>query len=121
MKKIAPVQLTWNNVSGGPNLNIISMELTEPSQVYRVSWLRAKARHERWSEEHILIPNEMNWTRLFFLNKVKEWAELKDLAPDKPGHVCFAEEQVNIWRQLAFRATKAFVEAGVMCEDILHN
>jgi hypothetical protein len=86
--------------------------------VYRVNWLRAKARYDQWSEEHILIPNEMNWTQLFFLNKANEWAGLSNLVPDKPGHVCFAEGQISMWKELAFQATKAFINAGVMCNAI---
>jgi hypothetical protein len=59
--------------------------------VYRVNWLRAKARYDWWSEEHILIPNEMNWTRLFSSTKQMSGPGLRNLVPDKPGHVCFAE------------------------------
>ena len=64
----------------------------------------------------------MNWTRLFFINKAKEWTRLRDLVPEKPGHVCFAEGQINMWKGLAYQATKEFINAGVMCEAItLHN
>jgi hypothetical protein len=111
------VQLTWNKVRS--NHFHLGRELSrEKTTVYRVNWLRAKARYDRWSEEHLLIPNEMNWTRLFFINKAKEWARLRDLVLDKPGHVCFAEGQINMWKELAFQATKAFINAGVMCEAI---
>ena len=64
--------------------------------VYRVNWLREKAWYDQWSEEHVLIPNEMNWTWLFFVKKAKEWARLRDMKLDQPGHVCFAEEQISM-------------------------
>jgi hypothetical protein len=60
----------------------------------------------------------MNWTRLFFINKAKEWARLRDSVPDKPGHTCFAKGQISMWKKLAFQATKKFINAGVMCEAI---
>ena len=60
----------------------------------------------------------MNWTQLFFINKAKEWAWLRDLVPDKPGHICFAEGQISMWKELAFQATKEFINASVMCEAI---
>ncbi|EDR10747.1 uncharacterized protein LACBIDRAFT_315474 [Laccaria bicolor S238N-H82] len=91
---------------------------TYMEQVYRVNWLRAKARYDRWSEEHTLIPNEMNWTRLYFINKAREWAGLRDLVPDKPGHVCFAKGQISMWKELAFQATEELINPGVMCEAI---
>ena len=34
--------------------------------VYRVSFLRAKCRWERWEEEARLVSHEMLWTRLAF-------------------------------------------------------
>ncbi|GBE89913.1 hypothetical protein SCP_1702390 [Sparassis crispa] len=29
---------------------------------YRVNWLRARARYERWREERVLVHSEMAWT-----------------------------------------------------------
>ena len=83
-----------------------------------MNWLRAKAQYDRWSEEHVLIPNKMNWTWVFFLKKAKEWARLRDLRQDKSRHVCLAKGQISMWKKLAFQATKKFINAGVMCEEI---
>ena len=113
---IRQVQHTWNKVRSN-HFHLHEFNLDNPT-VYRVNWLRAKARYDRWSEEHVLIPNEMNWTRLFFLKKAKEWAGLRDMKLDQPGHVCFSEEQISMRKELAFQATKEFIEAGVMCEAI---
>ena len=65
-----------------------------------------------------MIPNEMNWTRLFFINKAKEWAQLRDSVPNKPRHICFAEGQISIWKEIAFQAMKEFINVGVMCKAI---
>jgi hypothetical protein len=40
---------------------IHELSLDKPT-IYHMNWLRAKAWYDQWSEEHILIPNEMNWT-----------------------------------------------------------
>jgi len=34
-------------------------------QVYRVNWLRAKARMDRWQEEVTLVQNETRWMHLW--------------------------------------------------------
>ena len=36
------------------------------SIVYRISWLRAKARYTRWEEELSLVKHEMTWTVAWF-------------------------------------------------------
>ena len=110
------IQHTWKKVRSD-HFNGQGSNLDKPT-VYRVNWLSAKARYDQWSEEHTLIPNEMNWTRLFFINKAKEWAQLRDCMPDKPRDTCFAEGQISMWKELAFQATKEFINAGVMCEAI---
>ena len=50
-------------------------------QVYRVHWLRAKARKDRWNEEMILLKSETGWVCAFFTSKVDEWNVVK-----KRGH-----------------------------------
>ena len=115
---ILQVRHTWNKVRSNHFCLGHELSLDKPT-VYWVNWLRAKkAQYDQWSEEHILIPNEMNWTRLFFINKVKDWTQLRDFVLGKPGHVCFAEGQINMWQELSFQAMKAFINAGVMCEAI---
>ena len=109
-------QHTWKKVRSD-HFNGQGLNLNKPT-VYWVNWLRAKAQYDWWSEEHTLTPNEMNWTWLFFINKAKEWARLRDSVPDKPRHTCFAEGQISMWKELAFQATIFFINAGVMCEAI---
>jgi len=114
---ILQVQHTWNKVSS--NHFYLGHELSpDKPTVYWVNWLRAKAWYDWWSEEHILILNKMNWTWLCFINKAKDWTQLRDLVLNKPGHVCFAEGQINMWKELCFQVTKAFINASVMCEAI---
>jgi hypothetical protein len=41
-----------------------------------VHWLKAKARHDRWTEELTLILSEMDWTERFFRYMVRKWEKL---------------------------------------------
>ncbi|KAF8949743.1 hypothetical protein BDZ97DRAFT_1935059 [Flammula alnicola] len=42
-------------------------------ELYRVNWMRARAKMLRWEEESILIPSEMKWTMFFFHNRANGW------------------------------------------------
>src|SRR6202011_939983 len=41
--------------------------------VYRVHWLKAKARRDRWAEEKTILLNEMEWVLAFFRTQAKRW------------------------------------------------
>ena len=59
--------------------------------VYRVNWLRARSRFDRWREEYKLLRSEMDWILNFFSYKeaeCKSWALRKE---DSPGHVACPE------------------------------
>lgn len=80
------------------------------SPVYRVNWLRAKARVERWSEESKFVPNEMRWTFNFYRKRRQEWEERarKSEEAGRIGHACYAWEQEDMWDQLAQDAKESF-------------
>ncbi|KAG1827507.1 uncharacterized protein BJ212DRAFT_1257730, partial [Suillus subaureus] len=42
-------------------------------EFYRVNWLKAKARWQRWEEELSLVQHEMGWTVGWFRYKKAEW------------------------------------------------
>ena len=65
-----------------------------------------------------LDPKRNELDLALFSQESKEWAGLRDMKLDQPGHVCFAEEQISLWKELVFWATKDFIDAGVMCEAI---
>ena len=48
---------------------------SEQYTVYRVSWLQAKARCDRWAEELRLVELEMGWTVNWFKQREKQWME----------------------------------------------
>jgi hypothetical protein len=77
--------------------------------VYRINWLRARAKKTRWAEEAALIRKEMGWTVNFFKNKVRQWEELQTSSPTN-GQQAYASKQCAMWRQLGESATALFNE-----------
>lgn len=66
--------------------------------VYRVNWLRAKARRDRWAEELELTRSEMTWTGLFYQHCRKVWearAEKERSENSKLGF--YALKQAKNW------------------------
>ncbi|EAU81827.2 hypothetical protein CC1G_12943 [Coprinopsis cinerea okayama7 len=77
-------------------------------ELYRVNWLRARSRFDRWREEYKLLRSEMDWILNFFSYKeaeCKSWALRKE---DSPGHVAYALRQADMWHLLYAQADKAF-------------
>ncbi|KIM61410.1 hypothetical protein SCLCIDRAFT_122156, partial [Scleroderma citrinum Foug A] len=61
------------------------LESNQTSEVFRVSWLKAKARYERWNEELQMVEGEMFWTTLWFKHQEREW-ERRCKQAIAPGH-----------------------------------
>jgi hypothetical protein len=84
---------------------------TNPFSVYRVSWLRAKARFSRWSEELRLVESEMQWTVNWYRWKMEQWrTRLRDLEADErpPGLDSYCHKQIALWDSLAEQAQTRF-------------
>jgi hypothetical protein len=104
--------------------------------VYRVHWLKAKSRRDRWREEQILLASEMQWTELFFRHRASRWSALaaqssvamtpRDTTSDRPqgfqaysmhefrkskGHICYALKLESMWSRLAQQAAVQFSAA----------
>jgi hypothetical protein len=77
--------------------------------VYRVNWLRASARFQRWSEEVILLQREMLWTVAFFKYKKEEWKKMA-IESENPrnGLACYAEKQASTWANFEQHAETLF-------------
>jgi hypothetical protein len=78
--------------------------------VYRVNWLRSKARHDRWNEELLIVRHEMKWTILWFKHQMKEWkGRLKrSVEGNKLGHIAYAEKQVAMWKMFIREGERGF-------------
>ena len=101
--------------------------------VYRVHWLKAKSRRDRWQEEQILLASEMQWTELFFRHRATRWKAFaaescaviasrnanssqsqdsetttKSEFRYSKGHVCYALKLESMWNRLAQQAVLQF-------------
>lgn len=88
----------------------------QTSSVYRVNWLRAKARYDRWDEELKLVKNEMNWVVWWFEHRRLVWEERskKSVTLNQPGHRVYACKQIDLWQWFENHARRKFV--GKMVE-----
>ncbi|KAF6744664.1 hypothetical protein DFP72DRAFT_825364, partial [Ephemerocybe angulata] len=82
-------------------------------ELYRVSWIRACSRRDRWAEELIMVVSEMEWFVrycLYHRAQASGWAESGLTA----GHTSYAHRQSSMWHRLAVYAQLSFVkESGV--------
>ncbi|TFK89216.1 hypothetical protein K466DRAFT_38375 [Polyporus arcularius HHB13444] len=76
----------------------------------RSLWLRAYARRERWMEERVLVPFEMECTVRYFKKRATDW-EGWSRTGSTPGHLAYGQRQADMWRRLATHAEKAFADA----------
>ena len=79
--------------------------------VYRVNWLRAKARVDRWEEERTLVKHEMHWTTIWFQNQANLWGERskrEDLTLPL-GHKSYAIKQEKLWNTFYKKASEKFI------------
>ncbi|EFI27460.1 hypothetical protein CC1G_15494 [Coprinopsis cinerea okayama7 len=106
----------WNlDVSGD------SQKAPYLEELYRINWLRAKCRMERWREEVVLLKEEMTWICNFFKYKedtVRSWATL---GPDKPGYRAYAEQQAGVWWRLRADGDELFRKTRAAGEDLIRQ
>lgn len=74
--------------------------------VYRVNWLRAKARRDRWKEEKDLVKAEMGWVINYFEYRQSRWEAL--IPHGGYGGACYAKRQAAMWAEFALDAKARF-------------
>ncbi|KAI5886256.1 uncharacterized protein SCHCODRAFT_02672509 [Schizophyllum commune H4-8] len=86
--------------------------------LYRVSFLQAKCRLERWEEEERLVSHEMLWTRLAFKKQQGTWQAAGDAArssTEGAGWAAYAYNQADMWGSLATECVAKFQDyAGTL-------
>ena len=66
--------------------------------MYRVNWLRAKARLDRCEEEVQLLHSEMEWTKRFFCHAKERWIRrAKGVSGGKALLVFYALKEAYTW------------------------
>ena len=84
------------------------LSLIEYLIVYRLHWLRARARKHRWQEELLLTKYEMQWTVRFFMYMARLWQTRRDLPSSTPNKRAYAEERISMWNDMGRTADVAF-------------
>ncbi|KAI5997881.1 hypothetical protein EDC04DRAFT_2498658, partial [Pisolithus marmoratus] len=93
-------KLAWFWVIDGEKsqLNVEAGGLME--EFYRINWLKARERRDRWKEEVSLVRHEMLWTGLWFEYHKKMW-EQRALQSTEPGTEAYANKQMGLWSDFA--------------------
>ena len=92
-------------------LSFISCSCRHLYAVYRISWLRAKARYTRWKEEHLLVRHEMRWTVSWFEHHRNMWQRRYEEIDDEAsadGLRCYALKQAHLWENLRHHSRDTF-------------
>ncbi|KAI6010211.1 hypothetical protein PISMIDRAFT_115266, partial [Pisolithus microcarpus 441] len=75
--------------------------------VYRINWLKVRARRDRWKEEVSPVRHEMLWTGLWFEYHKNMW-EQRALQLTEPGKEAYARKQMVLWSDFANKARLMF-------------
>ncbi|KAJ3525648.1 hypothetical protein NMY22_g10486 [Coprinellus aureogranulatus] len=89
------------------NLGTNAKEDDYLKEVYRVNWIRARSRKDRWAEEYKFVKAEMEWYVLYmshFEERARGWANL-GLGG---GHSAYASRQADMWRRRGCEARSLF-------------
>ncbi|KAI6097097.1 hypothetical protein F5141DRAFT_1205735 [Pisolithus sp. B1] len=78
-------------------------------EFYRINWLKARSRRDRWKEEVSLVRHEMLWTCLWFEYHKDMW-EKRALQSTEPGKEAYAKKQMGLWNDFAKKARLMFQE-----------
>ena len=92
--------------AGYPNVSCFT--IADIPVVYRVNWLRAKSRRDRWEEELQLVGSELLWTSLYFRKRSAEWINrATSVVEDRPLLSYYALKQSHNWGLLEQQAERA--------------
>lgn len=81
--------------------------------VYRVNYLTAKARRDRWQEEKLILEKEQIWTCTFFQHQQTAWEKRGEIAKQVrqwnwEGLYAYSQKQAKMWLGLRLGAEEAF-------------
>ena len=82
------------------NQYLNSQTITHVKIVYRVNWLRARARAKRWDEEKDIVVQEMNCVVRTFGYMREVWeGRARNIGGDKQGHKAYAKREAERWQR----------------------
>lgn len=85
-----------------------SMTAYTPALVFRVNWLRAKSRRDRWAEEVELLFSEMEWVKRYHDHQRGIWSNRASQAESAKDDIFYyALRQEKTWELLGSQAENA--------------
>jgi hypothetical protein len=86
-----------------------------PFTVFRVNWIRARSRQDRWTEELSMTTHEMLWVTLWFQHRAEIWRDWATSQSDvfnlvSPALKAYAYKQADNWDRLKEIAEQTFKE-----------
>ena len=93
-----------------PRAILLMENITDDILVYRITWLRAKNRFERWEEEEKLVSRDMECTINWFNNSMVKWNNLAEEAKEQglTGHSAYAYQQADTWSKFKVESLSDF-------------
>ncbi|KAH8073397.1 hypothetical protein BXZ70DRAFT_902893 [Cristinia sonorae] len=86
------------------------------TELFRVNFLRARARAARASEECTLLQHEMDWTKCYLENEVEIWRSRVSKDSSSPGRNAYAMRQVSQWLDLVDAASNGVEQVKRLLE-----
>ena len=78
--------------------------------MFRVNWMRARSRRDRWHEEVSITSHEMVWIVLWFQTRARIWKDRAGSGPASPCLASYAYRQAATWDKLKRLASGHFHE-----------
>ncbi|KAG9221999.1 hypothetical protein CCMSSC00406_0009207 [Pleurotus cornucopiae] len=82
-------------------------------EFYQINYLRAKARHDRWEEEMMLLKKEVTWTLAWFTYQA-DWWKVKGESDERQlstGQQAFCRKMTAKWRDFRRRGVQAIQQS----------
>jgi hypothetical protein len=88
--------------------------------VYRVNWMRARSRLDRWKEELAITNREMVWVLRWFETRRAEWVARAEASVNggPSGSVSYACRQAAGWKELRDASGDVFHRVNPSLEQV---
>ncbi|KIN96680.1 hypothetical protein M404DRAFT_162485 [Pisolithus tinctorius Marx 270] len=107
-------KMAWFWMMDGEQGQLTSDSRGLMEEFYRINWLKARARRDRWKEELSLVRHEMLWSTLWFESQKNRWEKRAEQSLE-PGTEAYANKQMGLWDDFAKKARLMFQGKQIDC------
>ncbi|KAK7436554.1 hypothetical protein VKT23_019108 [Stygiomarasmius scandens] len=101
-------KMAWFWLDAGVPANVELDRCPIMTKFYKVNYLKAHARWQRWKEEKVIVRKEMQWRIQWFEHAASTWHQRAQKPDICLGARCFALAETERWKNFADRSRKAF-------------